>query len=148
MNNVVLIGRCVADPELKFIPGSGQAVAKFTLAIDKQLSREKKAEFESQGKPTADFPRVIVWGKQAENCAQYLAKGRMVAINGSIQTGSYKSNSGETHYTTDILANNVQFLEWGDAKEKVEKKADDDFSFGANSFEDFQTIEDDDDVPF
>ena len=140
MNSVVLIGRCVADPELKFIPGSGQAVAKFTLACDKQLSREKKAEFESQGKPTSDFPRVIVWGKQAENCAQYLAKGRMVAVQGSVQTGSYKSNSGETHYTTDILANNVQFLERGDSKEKVEKK-DDDFSFGSLD-------ESDDDNPF
>lgn len=121
------------------------AVANFTMAIDKGLTREKKQEFEAQGKPTADFIRIVVWGKQAENCSVYLAKGKLVAIQGSIQTSSYKSNTGETRYTTEVLANRVEFLEWGD---KANKTPADDFSFGAGSFEDFQTIEDDDDVPF
>ncbi len=80
MNSVVLIGRLVRDPELRFVPGSGMAVANFTMAIDKGLTREKKQEFESQGKPTADFVRIVVWGKQAENCSQYLAKGKLVAL--------------------------------------------------------------------
>lgn len=145
MNSVVLIGRLTSDPILRFIPGSGQAVANFNMAIDKGLSREKKEEFKAQSKPTADFPRIVVWGKQAENCSQYLVKGRMVAIQGSLQTSSYKAENGETKYQTEVLANRVQFLEWG---EKTEKKLDDDFSFGADSFEDFQKIEDDDDVPF
>lgn len=145
MNQVVLIGRLTTDPILRFIPGSGQAVANFNMAIDKGLSRDKKEEFKSQGKQTADFPRIVVWGKQAENCSQYLVKGRMVAIQGSLQTSSYKAENGETKYQTEVLANRVQFLEW---EEKAEKKSDDDFSFGAGSFEDFQQIEDDDDVPF
>jgi len=147
MNNVVLIGRLARDPELRFVPGSGMAVANFTMAIDKGLTREKKQEFESQGKPTADFIRIVVWGKQAENCSQYLAKGKLVAIQGSIQTSSYKSNTGETRYTTEVLANRVEFLEWGE-KTPASGGKNDDFSFGAGSFEDFQSIEDDDDVPF
>ncbi len=143
MNNVTLIGRLVKDPELRFISGSQTAVANFTLAVNKDLSKSKKQEFESQGKPTADFIRIVVWGKQAENCSQYLSKGKLIAINGSIQTGSYKTQTGETRYTTDVLANKVEFLEWG------EKTQSDDLSFGGgNQFEDFKTIEDDDDVPF
>lgn len=146
MNSVVLIGRLARDPELRFVPGSGMAVANFTMAVDKGLTREKKQEFESQGKPTADFIRIVVWGKQAENCSQYLSKGKLVAINGSIQSGSYKSQTGETRYTTEVLANRVEFLEWGD--KKPSSNGNDDFSFGTSNFNDYQAIEDDDDVPF
>lgn len=137
MNNVVLIGRLVKDPDLRFIPSSGMAVANFTLAINKNLSREKKQEFESQGKPTADFIRIVVWGKQAENCANYLEKGRMVAIQGSIQTGSYKTDSGETRYTTDVLASRIEFIEWG------EKREESDYTFAG-----FKPADDNGDIPF
>ena len=146
MNSWNGIGRLTKDVELRFIPGSGQAVANFTMAIDKGLSRDKKAEFEAHAKPTADFIRILVFGKQAENCSQYLAKGRLVGIQGSIQTGSYKNNNGDTVYTTEILANRVEFLEWGEKQEQP--KQDDDFSFGAGSFEDFQEDDSSDDVPF
>ncbi len=146
MNSVVLIGRLARDPELRFVPGSGMAVANFTLAVDKGLTREKKQEFESQGRPTADFIRIVVWGKQAENCSQYLSKGKLVAIQGSIQTGSYKTPAGETRYTTEVLANRVEFLEWGEKTQSSAKT--DDFSFGNTNFDDYQAIEDDDDVPF
>lgn len=142
MNQAILIGRLVKDVELRFVPGSGMAVANFTMAVDKGLNREKKAEYEAQGKPTADFIRIVVWGKSAENCSQYLAKGKMVAIQGSIQTSTYKDSKGETRYQTEVLANKVEFLEWGEKKEKAITE-DDDFKF-----EDFQSIEDDDDVPF
>lgn len=145
MNSVNLIGRLVRDPELRFVPGSGRAVANFTLAVDKNLAKDKKQEFEQKGMPTADFIRIVVWGKQAESCANYLTKGRLVAINGAIQTSSYKTNTGETRYTTDVQANNVEFLEWGD-----KKKSDDggsDFNYGTD-LGDFQTVEDDDDIPF
>lgn len=147
MNNVVLIGRLVRNPELRFVPGSGMAVANFTMAVDKNLAKDKKLEFEQQGKPTADFIRIVVWGKQAENCSQYLEKGRLVGINGSIQTGSYKTQAGETRYTTDVLASKVEFLEWGD---KTQKKAGkDDFNFGGSEeYKNYSIIENDDDVPF
>ena len=72
MNNVVLIGRLTRDPELRYIPNSGTAVSTFTLAVDKNLSRDKKQEMEAKNQPTADFIRIVVWGKQAENCANYL----------------------------------------------------------------------------
>lgn len=113
MNTVVLIGRLTRDPELRYIPGSGAAVSTFTLAVDKGLSKDKKQEMESQNKPTADFIRIVVWGKMGENCANYLAKGRLVGVHGRIQTGSYEKD-GTRVYTTDIVANNVEFLEWGD----------------------------------
>lgn len=139
MNNVSLIGRLTKNPELRFLPGSGNAVCNFTMAIDKGLSKQKKQEFESQGKPTADFIRIVVWGKTAENCSQYLAKGRLAAVNGAIQSGSYKTDTGETRYTTEVLANRVEFLEWGDSK-KSGKFDDDDLSFHN---EDYQQIDDD-----
>lgn len=144
MNSVTLIGRAVRDPELRFVPGSGMAVANVTMAIDKGLNKAKREEFEASGKPTADFIRIVVWGKQAENLSQYVSKGILFAVNGSIQTGSYKTASGETRYTTEVLANRVEFLERGEKQ----NQSKDDFSFGGGNFEDFQTIEDDDDVPF
>lgn len=144
MNSVTLIGRAARDPELRFVPGSGMAVANVTMAIDKGLTREKKQEYEAQGKPTADFIRIVVWGKQAENLSQYVSKGKLFAVQGSIQSSSYKSASGETRYTTEVLANRVEFLEWGEKS----NQSKDDFSFGAGNFEDFQRLEDDDDVPF
>lgn len=151
MNQVILIGRLVRDPELRFIAGSGQAVANFTLAVDKNLSREKKQQFESQGKPTADFIRVVVWGKRAETCANYLQKGGRVAVEGSISVNSYKAQSGETRYTTDVVANNVEFIDWGDKKQDMsqQQRPAGDFQAFDNDFaNDFKAIEDDDDIPF
>lgn len=145
INTVILIGRLVRDPELKFIPNTGKAVVNYTLAIDRNLSREKKAELTEKGQPTADFIRVIAWGKLAETCANYLAKGRMVAVQGSIQTGSYKTNTGETRYSTDVIANSVEFLQSGSDKPKEET---DETSFNGYNLDDFQAIEDDEDIPF
>ena len=100
MNNVILIGRLTKDPELSYTQ-SQTALCKFTIAVDRQSKEEK----------TADFIRIVVWGKQAENCGRYLYKGKQCAVNGRIQTGSYKDNkSGNTVYTTDVIANNVEFL--------------------------------------
>lgn len=115
INNVVLIGRLTRDPDLKYIP-SGSAVSKFGLAVDKNLSKEKKAEMESQGKYTADFINIVVWGKIAVNCANFLKKGRLVGIQGRIQSGSYEKD-GVRFYTTDVVANQVEFLEYGDKEE-------------------------------
>lgn len=117
MNNCVLIGRLCADPELKYLPNGGTPVCNFTLAVDKMLSKDKKEEFESKGCPTADFINIVVWNKQAENCANYLAKGRLAAVQGSIQTRNWEDQEGRKRYATEVVANNVQFLEWGDKKD-------------------------------
>ena len=146
MNNVNLIGRLTRDPELKYIPGSGTAVANFTLAVDRGLSKDKKRELEQQGKPTADFIRTVVWGKQAENCANYLAKGRLVAIQGSIRTSSSRDESGNVSYFTDVNAFKVEFLEWGDKKTD---SSNTNKGFGEDvSPDDFSSVDDDDDIPF
>lgn len=116
MNNVVLIGRLTRDPELRYLPsGNNTAVARFTLAVDKQLSRDKKAEMESRNQPTADFINIVVWGKQAENVSNFVSKGRLVAVSGRIETGSYEAKDGTRRYTTDVVADRVQFLEWDDS---------------------------------
>lgn len=97
MNSVALIGRLTKDPEITYTQ-NGKAVCKFTLAISRQ------------GIEGADFIRIVTWNKVAENCNKYLAKGRQVGIQGRIQTGSYKNTNGQTVYTTDVIANNVEFL--------------------------------------
>lgn len=114
MNNIVLIGRLTSDPELKYLQNGGKAVTNFTLAVDKDLSKDKKQEFESQGKPTADFLRIVVFGGQAESCANYLAKGRLTGVQGRIQTRNYENSEGQKVYITEVVANRVQFLEWKD----------------------------------
>ncbi|MDY0236816.1 MAG: single-stranded DNA-binding protein [Gudongella sp.] len=145
MNNVVLIGRLTRDPELRYIPNSGTAVSTFSLAVDKNLSKDKKAEMESRNQPTADFIRIVVWGKQAENCANFLNKGKLVGINGRIQTGSYDDKDGKKVYTTEVVANSVEFLEWGDSGNKTSSQ-----SSNGNDFPDVGGFHptDNDDIPF
>ena len=107
MNSVNLIGRLTRDPEVRYGAGSQTAVCTFTVAID----RGKDRDGNDRG---ADFPRITVFGKQAENCERYLKKGRLVGVSGRIQTGSYQNKDGATVYTTDVVADRVEFLEWGD----------------------------------
>ncbi len=106
MNSVVLIGRLTRDPETRYTSGSQMAVCSFTIAIDRvtRQGEEKKT----------DFPRITVFGKQAENCERFLKKGRLVGVQGRLQTGSYTNKDGATVYTTDVVADRVEFLEWGD----------------------------------
>lgn len=115
MNSVNLIGRLTRDPEMRYTAATQMAVCQFTLAIDRPV----KAGAEKQ----TDFPRVTVFGKQAENCEKYLAKGRLVAIEGRLQTGSYQNKDGATVYTTDVMANRVQFLEWKDKAPSNQQQA-------------------------
>lgn len=151
MNNVVIIGRLVRDPELKFIPSSGMAVTNFTLAVDKELSKDKKSEFAAQGKPTADFIPVVVFGKIAESCANFLAKGRMTAVNGRIQTRTYTSNAGDKKYITEIVASRVDFIDWGDRNQpgaRTQAKPQGNDSFPDFTDDDIFQPTDDDDIPF
>ena len=103
MNQVILIGNLTRDPEMKYTQ-AGLAITRFTLA----LNRPKK-DGQDQG---ADFINIVTFGKLAENCANYLAKGRKTAVDGRLNTGSYDDKDGKKVYTTDIVANSVEFLEW------------------------------------
>lgn len=117
MNNVILIGRLIKDVELRYTQTSSSSYARFTIAVDKGMSKEKKQELEANGQPTADFINIVVWGKQAENCQKYLQKGRNVAIQGRLQSGSYTAQDGTKKYTTEVWAERVQFIDWGEKKE-------------------------------
>lgn len=127
MNAVQLIGRLTKDPEIRYADDR-MAVARFTIAIDRPPR---------DGKKEADFPNVVVFGKQAENCGKYTAKGKLIGIEGRIQTGSYTNKNGDKVYTTDVIANRVEFIEWAN-KDTEEKQ---------QSFSGFQPVEESD-IPF
>lgn len=148
MNTVVLIGRLTRDPELRYIP-SGTAVCTFTLAVDKQLSKDKRQEMEAKNQPTADFINIVVWGRMGENCANYLSKGRLVAVQGRLQSGRYEKD-GIMRYTTDVVAATVEFLEWGDKEKKTpqNKNKNDDFGSVDIDINEFQAMDEDEDIPF
>lgn len=113
MNNVALTGRITKDLELKYTQ-NGKAYCRFTLAVDRGLSKEKKQEAEANGQPTADFISCLAWGKVAETLQKYTAKGKKILVNGSIETGSYTAQDGSKRYTTDILVNRAEILEFAD----------------------------------
>lgn len=99
MNIVVLIGRLTRDPEMRYTADTQTAVTRFSIAIDRP-GKDKGA----------DYPNITVFGKQAENCEKFLKKGRLVGIQGRLQTGSYEKNDGSKVYTTDVIADRVEFL--------------------------------------
>lgn len=143
MNSVDLIGRLTRDPEVKYMAGAEPlAVARFTLAIDRPVGQGKEKQ--------TDFPSIVTFGRQAENCERYLKKGRLVAIQGRIQTGSYTNKDGAKVYTTDVVAERVEFLEWG---EKANNGAGQGQPQNNNTFNEmtppagFQSIQDED-IPF
>lgn len=108
MNTVALIGRLTKNVDLRYTSDTQMAVCTFTIAIDRPVR--------TGGEKQTDFPRVTVFGKQAENCERFLAKGRLVGVQGRLQTGSYTNKDGATVYTTDVVADRVEFLEWGEEK--------------------------------
>lgn len=140
MNQVILIGRLTKDPELKYTPGSGTAVANFTIAVDNYNSKTQEKK--------ADFIPVVVWGKQAENASQYISKGSMVAVNGRISVRSYDAKDGSKRYITEIVAaplNGITFLSKNN-KENNQQVVNGDV-FGNQVFDDMQPV-DDGDMPF
>jgi single-strand DNA-binding protein len=102
LNKVILIGRLTKEPDLRYTP-SGTAVAKFTLAVDRRQSKDREKE--------TDFIDIVVWQKQAENCANYLGKGRLVAVDGRLQVRSYEDNQGVRRKAAEVVAENVRFLD-------------------------------------
>jgi single-strand DNA-binding protein len=158
MNQVVLIGRLTRDPELRFIPNSGTAVARFSMAVNREFSKEKEA----------DFFNIVVWGKPAESCANYLKKGRLVAVNGSMRNNNYEDKNGVKHYNIEINAQRVEFLEWGDKNDQPQQNQGNQQQYNQqrnynqqpqqqqqqsqpnyqNDLNGFQAIDGDDDIPF
>jgi single-strand DNA-binding protein len=104
INKVILIGRLGQDPELKYTP-SGSAVCNFSMATS-----ESWADKSGQKQEKTEWHRIVVWGKLAELCNQYLAKGRQAFVEGSLQTRSWEGKDGQKRYTTEINARNIQFL--------------------------------------
>lgn len=107
MNKVILIGRLTRDPETRYTTGQ-TAVCSFSIAIDRPTKQgeEKKA----------DFPRITVFGRTAENCERFLKKGCLVGVEGRLQTGAYTDKNGAMVYTTDVIADRVEFLERAEQK--------------------------------
>lgn len=103
INRVVLTGRLTKDVELKYTP-NGIAMASFTMAVNRAFSNQN-------GEKEADFVQIKVWRKTAETCANFLKKGSLVGIDGRIETGSYEGQDGNRVYTTNVVAESVQFLE-------------------------------------
>ena len=130
MNKSVLVGRPTQDPVLKYLPGGDTAVATFTIAVDRMFSKDKKKE--------ADFIPIVVFGKSAESVSKFVAKGKLVAVSGRIQTRNYEAKDGTRKYVTEVVADEVKFLEWPNDK-KSEKD---------NGYEDMQPVDDSEDIPF
>lgn len=103
LNRVILIGRLTRDPELRYTP-AGVAVTQFTLAVDRPFTSQG-------GEREADFIPVVTWRQLAETCANYLRKGRLTAVEGRIQVRNYENNEGKRVYVTEVIADNVRFLE-------------------------------------
>ncbi|MCW3794008.1 single-stranded DNA-binding protein [Paenibacillus sp. LS1] len=103
LNRIILIGRTTRDPELRYTP-AGVAVTQFTLAVDRPFTSQS-------GEKEADFIPVVTWRQLAETCANYLRKGRLVAVEGRIQVRNYENNEGKRVYVTEVIADNVRFLE-------------------------------------
>ena len=104
MNKAILIGRLTRDPELRYT-GSNRAVCQFSIAIDRPFTNQ------STGQREADFINIVAWDKTAENIGKYMTKGRLIAVEGRIQTRNYDNNEGKKVYVTEVIASNVQFLE-------------------------------------
>lgn len=134
MNKVILIGRLTKDPDLKFTPGNGTAVATLTLAVDRRFAKEGSKEKET------DFIPIVIWGKQAESTANYMKKGRSMGVSGRIQTRNYEANDGTRRYITEVVAEEVQFL---DSNKSTHSTA----SFASGYGDDITPI-DDGEIPF
>ena len=130
MNKIILIGRLTKDVELK-VTKAGTAVASFTLAVDRPFAKEKET----------DFIPCVVWQKQAENCAQYLGKGSLVAVEGRLEVRPFEDREGNRRTITEVVAESVQFL---DNKKKTEST--DSATFAQEQMGGIEVGEDD--VPF
>lgn len=110
LNHVILIGRLTRDPELRYT-ASGTAVANFSLAVERSFTNR-------EGEREVDFINIVTWRKLAENCANHLGKGRLVAVDGRLQIRDYEDNQGQKRKATEVVAQDVRFLDWPDDKKR------------------------------
>lgn len=136
MNKVILIGRLTKDPELSYAAGSGTAVTRFTLAITRQFKKEE-----------TDFINCIAFGKTGETIAQYLTKGRQLAITGNIRTGSYDAKDGTKRYTTDVVVESFEFIS-SQGQGQQNNNTGNQNNWDQGNFEEDMTPVDDGDMPF
>lgn len=102
MNKIVLLGRLTKDPEVRYT-STDKVVAQFTLAVDRPYSKDKQRE--------ADFIPVVIWGKQAETCGNYLSKGQRALVEGRLQIRNYEAKDGQKKYVTEVIAERFEFIE-------------------------------------
>ncbi len=131
LNRIVLIGRLVRDPELRYTP-NGIAVASFTLAVDRPFTNK-------DGERETDFINIVVWRKQAENCASYLGKGRLAGVDGRLQLRTYEQD-GQRKYFTEVVADSVQFLDRGNREDRSDSEKSQEYGTDVDVNED--------DIPF
>jgi len=103
LNRVILVGRLTRDPETRYLP-SGVSVTNFSIAVDRNFTSQ-------DGQRGADFIPIVTWRKLAELCVNYLSKGRLVAVSGRLQTRTYDGQDGQRRYITEVVADEVQFLD-------------------------------------
>lgn len=117
MNKVMLIGRLAKDPELRYT-ANGIPVANFTIAVDRPFTNK-------QGERETDFIFIVVWRKIAENCANNLAKGRRVGVSGMLQVRSFETQDGQRRWVTEVVADQVEFLDWPKGQGQQDDSYDD-----------------------
>lgn len=156
MNNVSLIGRLTADPELKHTQ-SGVAMTRFTIAVDRTYTKQGEER-------QADFITIVAWRQTAEFVCKYFSKGRRIALNGSIRTGSYTAQDGSKRYTTEVFADNVEFCDsksdsnsggnysgnsYGSSyNQQRQNSAPANTAYSSGNTGDFEEMPSDDDLPF
>jgi|AntDeeMinimDraft_5_1070356.scaffolds.fasta_scaffold15503_3 single-strand DNA-binding protein len=147
LNKIILIGRLVRDPQLRYT-SNGIAVCNFTLAVERNYSSK-------DGENDVDFIKIVTWRKTAESCAHHLGKGRLVAVEGSLQIKNNKSEKdGRTYINPEVVANNVKFLDWPDDNDSSESESNTNRSnqegnnTSSENNQDFGQADDEFDVPF
>lgn len=142
LNKILLIGRLTRDPELRYVPNGGPAVANFSLAVSRPFKNQ-------QNERETDFIDIVVWRKLAENCKQFLSKGKLVMVEGRLQIRSYEAQDGTKKKITEVIADNIQFLDRFAQKE--------DAAYGSEHSSELPPMEhmdqygsenNDDDIPF
>ncbi len=140
VNKVIIVGRLGADPEIKSV-GNSQSVARLSIATS-EVWNDKNGQKQER----TEWHRVVVWGRQAENCAKHLAKGRQVYVEGRLQTRSWEDANGQKRYATEVVASTVQFLGAGGAERSPQANGTEET--GLNDFGPEPQFDNSDEIPF